>query len=86
MPKHKVYVTKDASVTYVAEVDLPLEEIEARCGKRGFDNSNLDLEWDTFSVNVYDDAESYQITREVQKTIDGKTITDEVTDLEWYLS
>lgn len=86
MTKHRVYVTRDASVTYVAEVDLSLEEIEARCGKHGFDDTGLDIEWDTYSINTYDDAEAYQITHDVQKTINDQIVTDEVTDLEWELN
>lgn len=77
MPKHKVYVTRDASVTYVAEVDMPLEEIKERCGKHGFACSP-ELEWETFNVSAYDNAEVYEVTEERSAVIGGKPVVDEV--------
>lgn len=86
MAKHKVYVTRDASVTYVAEVDLTLEEIEARCGKHGFDDGDLTIEWEDHSINVFDNVEIYQITHQEHRMINNVHIEDEVTDQEWYMN
>ena len=83
---HAVYVTRTASVTYVAEVDLPLDEIKARCGKYGFDDEGLELHWDVFRLSAYDSAEAYQITHEVVRMIENKRVIDEVTDAEWELN
>lgn len=86
--KHKVYVTRDASVTYVTEVEgLTLEEIEARCGKHGFDDSGLpDLIWDEHNLSTYDNAEAYEITHDEERVIDGDSVMDEITDKQWDLS
>ncbi len=86
MPKHTVYVTRDASITYAAQVDLPLEEIKERCGKYGFDDEGLDLDWEIDSINALDNVEAYQITHEEQKTINKQVVMDEVTDDEWEMS
>ena len=76
---HKVYVTRDASVTYVAEVDLSVEEIEKRCGKYGFDTDGLhEVVWELDDVSSYDNAEAYHITHE-----EGE---EEVSDKQWDLS
>lgn len=83
MPKHKVYVTRDASVTYVAEVDMPLEEIKKRCGKHGFDDEGLDLDWSEGDISAYDNVEAYHVTHEVRRVVDNATVIDEITDLEW---
>lgn len=85
--KHKVYVTRDASVTYVAEVDLSVEEIEARCSKYGFEEENLgEIEWDVYNVFTFDNVEAYEITHDEEKVIDGQPVMDEVSDKEWSLS
>ena len=85
--KYKVYVTRDASVTYVAEVDLPLDQIEARCGKYGFNDDGLpDLELIPVQLREYDNVEAYEITHDEQKVIDGQPVMDEVSDKEWSLS
>jgi hypothetical protein len=83
MPKHTVYVTRDASITYATEVDLPLEEIKERCGKYGFRDADLNLDWEICSVSSYDAAEAYKITHGEQRIVDGFSVTDEVTDDEW---
>ena len=85
--KHKIYMTRNTSVTYVAEVDLPLDQIEARCSKYGFDADGLHpLEWDLHDISTYDDAEAYEITHDEEKVINGQPIMDEVTDKQWDLS
>ena len=85
--KHKVYVTRDASVTYVAELDLSVEEIEARCSKYGFEEDNLDeIEWEVYKVSTFDNVESYEITHDEEKVINGAPVMDEVTDKQWDLS
>lgn len=85
--KHKIYVTRVASVTYVAELDLSVEEIENRCSKYGFDDDNFyHLEWDLYNINNYDNVEAYEITHDEEKVIDGQTVMDEVTDKQWDLS
>ena len=85
--KHKIYVTRDASVTYVAEVDLPLDQIEARCGKYGFNDDGLpELDWDQFKVSTFDNVEAYEITHDEEKVIDGQPVMDEVSDKNWSLS
>lgn len=84
--KHKVYVTRDASVTYVAELDLSVEEIEARCSKYGFKVDNLgEIEWDVYSVSTFDNVETYEITHDEQKVINGESVMDEITDKQWNL-
>lgn len=83
---HTVYVTRTASVTYVAEVDLPLDEIKARCGKYGFDDEGLELDWDVSRLSAFDSVEAYQITHEVARMIENKRVIDEVTDAEWELN
>lgn len=85
--KHKIYVTRDASVTYVAEVDLPLDQIEARCGKYGFDADGLHpLDWELHDISSYYEAEAYEITHDEEKVIDGQPVMDEVSDKNWSLS
>lgn len=85
--KHKVYVTRDASITYVAEVDLPLDQIEDRCSKYGFKEDNLgEIEWEVHKVSTLDNVEAYEITHDEEKVIDGQTVKDEVTDKDWSLS
>lgn len=85
--KHKVYVTRNVSVTYVAEVDLPLDQIEARCGKYGFNTDGLpELDWDQFKISTFDDVEAYEITHDEKKVIDDQLVMDEVSDKDWSLS
>lgn len=85
--KYKVYVTRDASVTYVAELDLSVEEIEARCSKYGFKEDNLgEIEWDVHNVSTFDNVEAYEITHEEEKIIDGDSVIDEITDKQWNMS
>lgn len=85
--KHKVYVTRDASVTYVAELDLSVEEIEARCNKYGFEEDNLgEIEWEVYKVSTFDNVEAYEITHDEEKVINDQPVMDEVTDKQWDLS
>ncbi len=85
--KHKVYVTRDASVTYVAEVDLPLDQIEARCGKYGFNADGLpELDWELHNITSYYDVEAYEITHDEKKIINDQPVMDEVSDKNWSLS
>lgn len=85
MPVFRVYVTKDASVTYVAEVEAEsVEDLEARCTSTGLSENNLgEVEWSVDSTISYDQAEKYRITNDVIKTIDGQLGLYEVTLKEW---
>lgn len=85
--KHKIYVTRVALVTYVAELDLSVEEIENRCSKYGFDDDDFyHLEWELYDINNYDSVEAYEITHVEEKVIDDDPVMDEVTDKQWDLS
>lgn len=62
MPKHQILVTRDATITYMAEVDLTVEQIEARCGKNGFKDEGLPpMTWHKIAESSYDNVERYEI-------------------------
>lgn len=84
----KVYVTRDASVTYFADVpeNMRLEEVEARCHKYGFEDDNLgEIEWEVHNISTFDNVEAYAITQDQEVLIEGDTVVSEVTLKEWSL-
>jgi len=78
-PTYKIHVTRDASVTYTAEVQMDLKDIKSRMRNHGFTDDGLNLDWEESNVSAYDNVERYEVTKQVQRTINGKTVTDEVT-------
>lgn len=61
MPKFKVSVTRDASVTFSAEVEAAdLSEVEAHMSKHGY-NGPIIGEWSQDDANTYDNVEQYTV-------------------------
>ena len=87
MPVFKVYVTRDASVTYVAEIEAPsVEALEERCSRTGLSEKGLgEVDWEVDSTVSYDEVENYRITEEVIKEKDGALSLEEITHKEWSL-
>lgn len=87
MPLFRVYVTRDASVTYSALIEAPsIEDVEARCTRTGLSEDNLgEVEWEVDSTISYDQVEKYRITEDVIKQVAGMPMLDEVTLKEWSL-
>lgn len=62
MPKFRVSITKDASVTFIATVaGDSIEEVESRIHKTGLECPD-DTEWDMLPPEVYDNVEDFEIT------------------------
>ena len=87
MPVYKVYVTRDASVTYVAKIEAAsVEDLEERCSRTGLTEKDLGkVEWKVDSTISYDDVENYRITEEIIKEKEGVLSLEEITHKEWSL-
>lgn len=66
---YTVHVTRDASITYSAKVDLPLSKIKARCNKYGFDATGLEITWEETAKTSYDNVEVYEIEDSTGETV-----------------
>ena len=64
MPKFKVHVTRDASVTYSAMVEADsLEQVKEHMSRHGYAGPVIggDEAWECEAVNTYDEVEQYQV-------------------------
>ena len=61
MPRFKVYVTRDASVTYSATVEADsLNEIKQHMHRHGYAGS-IETPWEQEDTQVFDNVEAYRV-------------------------
>jgi len=61
MPRFKVFVTRDASVTYSATVEADsLDEIKERMHRHGFAGPT-ETPWEQEDTQVFDNVEAYRV-------------------------
>ena len=68
-PVYRVLVTRDASVTYALNFQLPLDEIISRCSRHGFDMKTDEREWVEADVSTYDNVERIEIINTETETL-----------------